>query len=162
MDPIKADLPYPEVKVTEKNSRDAWLLMNDYAGRQSETTAIFNYSYQSYIFDEKYPEIAQTLERIGIAEMFHHELLGSTIVKLGGQPIIAGQRGFWNGSFVNYEGNIRKALMDDIREEQTAIANYRNTIRQLNNQSVIALIERIILDEEVHIVTLNQLLKSLE
>lgn len=162
MDIIRLDLPYPEVVIEHKDPSEAKKLMDDYAGKESETTAILTYIYQSYILKDSHPDISKTLESIGISEMFHHELLGTTIARLGNYPVIGGRNTFWNGSFVNYVTDVRKILKVDIAAEKQAIVNYERTIAVLTNDSIKRLIERIILDEELHIKILNEMLLKLD
>ena len=94
--------PYPELAVYSVSRRDVLALTDDYAGRESETTAIMQYAYQSYILKEKYPDLSYVLENIAKVEMLHHELLAEAIVASGGDPIIAGRHCFWSGSTVDY------------------------------------------------------------
>lgn len=159
---ITVDLPYPELVIPYKNPNEAKKLMNDYGGRDSETTAIFQYIYQSYILKEIYPEISKILEEIAIAEMEHHEMLGTTIALLGGYPVIGGRNSFWNGSYVNYITDPIKLIEADIQIEEIAIQNYEKTILMIQNESIKQLLERIILDEEQHIKVFTAILNWLK
>lgn len=152
-----SDLPYPQIKV-EQNVAESKLLMPVYGGSASELTAVLTYSFQRYV-SPKYPEITTALKGIAITEMHHHELLGETIYALGGYPVM-GARTYWNGSLVNYTLDPRKYLRQNIVAEETAILNYERTILNLTTDSVKMLLERIILDEEVHIKIFKELLKS--
>ncbi len=152
-----SDLPYPEIEV-EQNVAESKLLMPVYSGSASELTAVLTYSFQRYV-SPKYPEITTALKGIAITEMHHHELLGETIYALGGYPVM-GARTYWNGSLVNYTLDPRKYLRQNIVAEETAILNYERTILNLTTDSVKMLLERIILDEEVHIKIFKELLKS--
>ena len=149
---VKCDLPYPEVNVA-KDLSEARLILPNYAGRDSETTAILTYVYQSYMT----ADLKKILEEISIVEMTHHEMLGEAIVKLGGYPII-GSGCFWNGSFINYTSNPKVYLKNNIDGEKLAIKNYEKTILALNQRDLKLLLERIILDEEVHIKIFEELL----
>ena len=91
--------------------------------------------------------------------MLHDKLLGETIYKLGGYPVM-GARTYWNGSFANYTLSPQKYLRENVLAEQNAIMNYERTILNLSSDSVKMLLERIILDEEVHIKIFKQLLKD--
>lgn len=153
-----SELPYPEVNV-EENVAESKLLMPSYGGAASELTAILTYAFQSYICI-KNPELRRCLEGIAKTEMHHHELLGTTIYKLGGYPVMGG-RTYWNGSFVNYTLDARKFLQQNIMAEETAIINYERTILNLKTESVKMLLERIILDEEIHIKLFKELLAGL-
>lgn len=161
-DTFSVDKPYPELTVYENNPHDVFALMPDYGGRESETTAIMQYSYQHYILKEHYPEVAYNLENIAISEMRHHELLANAIVQSGGDPIIAGNHCFWSGSSVNYVCDVCDILKANIAAEKGAIVNYKRTITKLCNKSIIALIRRIIEDEELHIRLFTQMLDELE
>ena len=93
--------------------------------------------------------------------MFHHELLGSTIVKCGGTPYIGTMREFWTGRSVSYAKDLRLALNNDIASETAAIAGYKKTLLCLSNESIKRLISRIIEDEEVHLRLFEDYLKKL-
>lgn len=152
-----SELPYPEI-VVEKNIPDSKLLMPSYGGPSGEATAIMTYSFQHFITEQD--ELASALIGIAITEMKHFSLLGECIYRLGGYPIVGG-RTYWNGSFVNYTLDKRKFLEQNIMAEETAILNYERTILNLSQESVKLLLERIILDEEVHIKIFKELLNGL-
>lgn len=153
-----SELPYPEAQLDEDLSQ-AKLLMPSYAGVGSELNAILTYSFQSFISSAG-SEIERALSGIARCEMRHFELLGRTIYKLGGYPIM-GARTYFNGSAVNYTLDPHKYLAQNIASEEAAIVNYERTILNLRNENVKLLLERIILDEELHISIFKELLKSL-
>ncbi len=153
-----AEGEYPEAVIEEKNPLEAKKLMNDYSGREGETTAIMTYAYQAYMLAKDYPDISGALEGIAVVEMKHHELLGETIAGLGGYPVIGGRNYFWNGSFADYVTDPEKMLRNDIAGEKRAIINYEKTILIIKNDSIKALLRRIIKDEESHIEVLEKLL----
>jgi len=154
----RSGLPYPEIEIS-KNIYDAKLLMNDYAGKVSETTSSLQYFYQYYQISLLERDIAKVVKDLGLTEMRHQELLGQTIVKLGGDPIISGLGPFWNGSYVNYTKQIKKMIQDDIEQEETSIRNYTKTAMSVTEKSIADLLYRIILDEEIHIKTLKKILE---
>lgn len=148
------DAPYPEVKVASRNIEYAMLLQDDYAGVVSETTAIMQYLYHHYFYEEKSRKLSRIVEGISINEMHHLEILAETILLLGGDPKYRGsystQCNFWNGSFVNYGTNICQQLQMDLQAELEAIETYRKHIQLISDPYVDAILERIILDEQVH------------
>lgn len=158
MKPIQVDLEYPEIDIDSVSLSDCRCLMEDYGGAEGELTAILTYSFQSYVLSDmpEYEELRDTLEGIAIAEMHHHEMLGEAIVKLGGTPVMGGTHKFWNGSMVNYCKDVINMINIDIKGEKIAIENYKKTIRCLQNYSLRELIERIIMDEELHILALEE------
>ncbi len=159
---FKADLPYPDTIIKTQSIYEIRLLMPVYGGRESETTAIFNYIFQSYVLKDKYPHIADCLLHIGITEMEHHEMLGRTIAMLGGTPYIGGNHSYWQGSYANYAKELKTILQNDIAEEKQAIRDYKDIIHTSKMPEIVMMIERIIEDEKVHIQTLKALLDSLD
>ncbi|MEE0841501.1 MAG: manganese catalase family protein [Christensenellales bacterium] len=156
--PYACELPYPEIEPVE-NIADSKLLMPNYGGPSGELTAVTTYCFQFYI-TERNKELKDALEGIARIEMHHHELLGEAIFKLGGYPVMGG-RTYWSGSFVNYTLDPKKFLRQNITAEETAILNYERTVLALHTESVKTLLERIILDEELHIKIFKELLAGL-
>lgn len=140
---------------------DALCMMGDYAGKQSETTAIMQYTYQHYVTNGVNEEVSETLRGIAMVEMMHHELFGEAIVACGGTPYLGTTREFWTGRSVNYAKDVKTLLADDILGEKIAIEGYRKTLVCLQNESLKRLISRIIEDEQVHIKLLENLLERL-
>lgn len=147
--------PYPEVKVIAPNYFYALLLQDDYAGVVSEFTAISQYLYHHFFFERMNKELGELLSGVAITEMHHMELLAEAIILLGGDPRIKGSYStggaFWNGSFVNYGNNLCQQLAADIDAEVKAIHNYREHIQLIHDPYIKQLLERIILDEQVHL-----------
>ena len=83
---VTADLPYPETVIPYKNPLEAKKLMNDYGGRDSETTAIMQYIYQAYMLHETEPEIAKKLEEIAVVEMLTTKASERLSLSLAGFP----------------------------------------------------------------------------
>ncbi|MEG2322114.1 MAG: manganese catalase family protein [Bacilli bacterium] len=154
-----SQLPYPEIKVERTNIEEAKILLYSYAGIVSELTAINQYMYQAFTLNNQY---ANTVKKIGIVEMHHLELLGETIAMLGLDPkyitynfnneIIP-----WNSNYINYSKT--DILNLNILGEQEAINNYQKTISLISDKYVKSLLERIILDEEIHIKIFKELKK---
>lgn len=158
MEIFASELPYPEIECAE-NLAESKLLMPLYGGPAGELTAIATYCFQSYVTTRN-REIAQAVAGIAKTEMHHHELLGKTIVKLGGYPVMGG-RTYWSGSFPNYALDPKKFLRENIAAEETAILNYERTVLALRTECVKTLLERIVLDEELHIKIFKDLIASL-
>ena len=157
LEKFASDLAYPEIEV-DKNLSDSRLLMPSYGGNAGEITAIMTYSFQHFICPVD--EIARVLRGISIAEMRHGELLGEAITALGGYPIVGG-RTYWNGSYVNYTLDTKKFLKQNILAEENAILGYERTILNLSQDCLKQLLERIIVDEEIHIKLFKELLQTI-
>lgn len=149
------DLPYPELDGVEKNLKYALVLQDDYAGMASEFTTIAQYCYQNFVNDGEDRSFADDLIGIAKVEMKHLELLGEAIIKLGGYALFKGTysgRGrFWNGAYVHYSRDMEDILADNMKAEREAILNYENHVEIIQDIQIQSLLNRIILDEELHL-----------
>ncbi len=148
-------LPYPEIKVQRPNRYYAELLLEDYAGRVSEMTAINQYFYHHVIFEEKYEDLAKLEECIAIIEMWHLEMLGETIRLLGVDPrlrvLTRNRETYWCADYVYYGYAVCDRLAADIAAEESAIAQYRKHQQLIKDPYIDAILERIIRDEQHHL-----------
>ncbi len=164
---VKIDLPYPEVRVEEKNPYYADLLSQDYAGSVSETTAVMQYSYQHFDKFKENKGFAEIIAEIAEVEMKHLELLGETIKLLGKEPVYKtceSERGdcvFWTGDNVFYKTDLKDMLNADINSEKNAIKNYEHHKMLINDKYIKEMLSRIILDEKRHVQIFEMLLKNL-
>ncbi len=165
---VKLDIPYPEVKVEEKNPYYADLLSEDYAGRTSETTATLLYSYQHFNTFDSNEEFSKIIEEIAIVEMKHLEMLGKTIKLLGKEPIYKtceASRGdcvMWTASNIDYSTRLKEMLEVDIREESKAIKIYESHKKLIKDKYIKNMLDRIILDEKRHLEIFKSLYEGLK
>ncbi len=163
--PVMMDLPYPPIQVKGKNEAFANLISIDYGGAVSEMSAITQYLCgESSLCIENCPA-AQVILGIAMAEMIHLQKLGQLICLLGGNvDFIAryrdGRRKLWTPEYINISDNLEKIVSSNIEAEKEAINQYKMHIRMMNDPYVIAVLERIIRDEEYHIMMLRALLES--
>lgn len=150
----KSNLPYPDIKVEKENIEYAKLLMYPYASMVSEDTATHLYMYQSFILDNN---IGKILENIAIVEMHHLEMLAKTINLLGLKPEYKSNDIPWTSNYVNYNSNLKDILKINIEAETLAIKNYQNLIKVINDKYIKKMLERIIVDEEIHLKIFNDL-----
>jgi bacterioferritin len=155
------NLPYPEPKAETKNIPYANILLKDYAGEVSEFTAVSLYAYQHFVSDGIYKDYAELIVGVSVIEMKHLELLGETIKLLGIKPMYIDNGippgKLWSPLYVNYTTEIIKMLKEDIESENKAIENYKHHIALIQDKYIKKLLERIILDEELHIKLFTQL-----
>lgn len=163
--PIMMDLPYPPVRVREKNQIYANLLSIDYCGSVSEMTAITQYiNNENRLACEKCP-IAKTILGIAMAEMIHLQKLGELIFLLGGNIDFTakhqnGMHKMWSPGYLNIPENAGKMMYADIEAEKAAINQYKMHMKMMNDPYVNAVLARIIKDEEYHIMLLQALVKE--
>ncbi len=69
-------------------------------------------------------------------------------------------KNYYNTSCVSQSVTPTKIFVDNLKGELQAIAEYRKILLALNNEQVAALVERIILDEQLHVETLKSLMEK--
>ena len=164
---VNLDIPYPEIRVEEKNSYYADILSQDYAGRVSETTASLLYSYQHFDNFNENKEFSDTIEQISIVEMKHLEILGKIIRLLGRNPVYKtceatrGECIMWESSYINYDSDLKEMLRIDMESEKAAIKNYEEHKNIIDDKYIKEILSRIILDEKRHLEIFKSLYESL-
>lgn len=163
--PLKIDLPLPDIEKIQPCKTTAMIIAPAYAGLHGEITATLQYIYHHFNFlAEGDQDTADVLMQIAVAEMEHVDILGKMILKLGVQPVYSlnppYKYNFYNTSAVAYSNSPQKMLLDDISGELSAITQYENILKNLNNEPVEAVITRIILDEQLHVRALKELLSD--
>lgn len=164
---VKLDIPYPEIRVEEKNPYYADLLSQDYAGKISETTASLLYSYQHFIKFDENKEFSDIIEQISIVEMIHMEILGKLIKLLGKDPIyktceaMRGDCVMWDAKNINYDTDLKEMLRIDIASENAAIKNYEQHKKLIEDKYIKDILTRIILDEKRHLEIFQKLYEEL-
>lgn len=161
---------HKEFPTTEGLCPDAYslaVISPAYASSTGELNAILQYFYHYFNFEKQgYNEIATTLERIAIAEMFHLEILGKCIIALGAQPVYCQNPptafNFYSAKYVTYSRNLTNMIEDDILGEKRAISHYQKMLCRLKNEQIKRIIERILEDEKLHLETLKEILKGLK
>ena len=166
MQGLSVDKPYPSTEGLEKDRESVRILSPAYADRGSEMTAILQYVYQSIVFSGmQMKQYSRLLMEIGVAEMHHLELLGEMLYSLGAKPVFTSRPphlfDFYSTGAVYYGTLPEEMIRADIRGETEAIRTYREMLCRLNNDKVSAVISRIILDEELHLSTLQGILEEM-
>lgn len=163
--PVMTALPYPPQQVQGKNQAYANLLSIDYCGSVSELSAITQYINFETRMSGFQCQKAQVILGIAMAEMMHLQKLGELIVLLGGKLDYSaryqnGKQKQWMPEYVKLPDQAVQMLQAGIVSEQEAVKQYRMHIRMIGDDCVRAVLERIIQDEEYHILTLKDLLAA--
>ena len=145
-----------------RNRNYADLLNVDYCGFVSELSAITQYINNENRISFEECAMARTLLGIAIAEMMHLQKLGELIVLLGGNVDFScktcnGRPKLWSPEYLTIPENIDKMLTADIEAEKDAVRQYEMHIKMIDDDCVNAVLRRIILDEEYHIMLLKSL-----
>ncbi len=166
INPLRVDLPYPSLDNLQNDLNAARIIAPAYSGIYiSECNAVFQYTYHHLYFDElSMADFAYSLESISITEMIHFEILGKMLLKLGVDPIFSINppgRNFYNTSQIAYSKVPIKMIMDDISAEMAAINDYQLMIKRLKNEQVSAVLQRIVMDEMLHLEEFKRLMNKL-
>jgi bacterioferritin len=157
----RVDLPYPEVCIEHRNKGYAALLLDDYASCVSEYTAIAQYVYAQATTDNEC--LQDTFLGIGIVEMCHLNLLADVIVQLGVKPKFRSGCGeIWCSSFVPYGHCTKDRVKLAIQSEYAAILQYEKHIQKIGNCEITKLLERIVMDEKLHVNIFKQILCEMQ
>jgi bacterioferritin len=149
---VAAPGPYPDPEVKGPNTEYAALLLDDYAGRTSEMSAVCQYIYHHLVVPDQFGWIGDLLEDVAIVEMRHLELLGGTIRLLGVDPLYHGEDGvYWDARAVSYRQGLRSQLEADVEAEQAAIAQYERHYSLIADPYIRQLLTRIVADEQLHL-----------
>ena len=157
------DSKYPSLKCINKNPHTAKLIQENFSSSISEYTAFCQYSYDYIVARTQNNDVAEAFNQIALVELEHMKIFGELIVSLGAVPYYKGdwKNKFWQGNFVKYNTNLRTMLLCAISDEKKAIKQYEKSIELIDDTQIISLIQRIILDEELHIKTFKDLLNRL-
>ena len=161
MKPLICDLPYPSTDTLTTDVRSGQIISFAYATLHGELTAILQYVYHHFYFDKIEENDAEILMAIAKAEMMHLDILGTAMLRLGVSPRyvqIPNTSNYYNTCSVSQATTPQKMLMDDIQGEMNAIADYQKMLFILKNEQVEAIIQRIILDEQLHLDKLKEML----
>lgn len=164
--PIMVDYPYPEIKVKVPNLMYANLLSNDYCGVTSEMSAITQYINNENRLSCAQCPVAKSILGLAMAEMIHLQKLGELIFLLGGDVNFTavsqnGRPKMWMPSCLDIPDKLGNMLRADIEAETAAINQYRAHMRMIKDECVNAVLDRIIMDEEYHIMILQALLSEI-
>ena len=159
--PIRVDLPYPEIGEVLCDKRSATIISPAYCGVVGELSAVLGYTYQSINFaklaDE---EMVDLLLGISLTEMHHFKILAQTLCSLGVDPVFTTcppyHSEYYSTSGITFSKTPEKMLMDAITGEMVAVNEYKRMLKNLSNERVATIIERILLDEELHVKVLKE------
>lgn len=158
--------PYPEVDINTQLEPDVIsLLIASYSGIKGEATAIFQYSYQSFLTKPTYEDLHEILEKVSINEMVHLQILSQILLSQKIDPRFCRYIDnnseiceAWSTNAINYEKNITSFLEYNIKLEQMAIDTYNEIIKKTKNAELKNIINRILKDEKAHVKIFNKLL----
>lgn len=163
--PVMVELPYPPIRVRNENLTYANLLSIDYCGSVSEMTAIAQYiNNENQLAAARCP-MAKALLGMAIAEMMHLQKLSELIILLGGKVDYTakfrnGDWKIWTPEYLHIPEQTRQMLQADLEAEQATMEQYQTHIEMIADNYINDVLERIIKDEEYHVMMLQFLMNE--
>lgn len=153
--------PYPPITVCAENSSYAAAMLSNIGSCNSEMSAISLYFYNSIITEEHFPDIAECFHKISIVEMHHLDIFGKLTLLLGSDPRLwypeRNRPVYWSPSCNHYPRYLKELLLNSLRGEQEAIKKYQKQAVWIKDPHIVAILKRIILDEQLHIQIFREL-----
>lgn len=147
-------LPYPPVQVEGPNPVYACEMLSNIGDVVSEMSDVARYFYISVVARDQYSAIAVCFHHISIVEMHHLDIFAELAYELGADPRLWSGRNrkcWWSPSYIKYPKDIRGLIAESIEAEKAAIEKYSRQARTIQDPNIVAILNRIILDEERHI-----------
>lgn len=151
----KVNKPYPKIEIEAPNETYGLMILDNVGGMNSETSAISQYIYNHAIAGQEFLELKQTFLDISMVEMHHLDIFMELALKLGADPrwwtCLNDQCCYWSPSYLNYPRQVNEVLQTAIDNECQAIDKYMYQTKVIKDSHIIAILKRIIEDEELHI-----------
>lgn len=160
-----ANLPYPQIRVKEKNMVYAQAMLDNLGGSNSEMSAVSLYFYNHIITGPQYESIAQIFHGIMIVEMHHLDIFAALALQLGEDPRLwtQSQNGmvYWTPGYNKYPTDIKNLLTHALQGELDAISKYQYQAGRIKDPNIVENLQRIIQDEQLHVELFRQMLTQL-
>lgn len=147
--------PYPKIFVHERNPNYATQMLDNTGGQNSEMSAIALYLYNNLITGECNKELSECFHKISIIEMKHLRIFGKLACLLGEEPRLWTVSGrsklYWNPGYNQYPQRIPALLKNILNAELAAVEKYENQIAHIQDPAITAILQRIVLDEKLHV-----------
>lgn len=160
----KVNLPYPPVRINGPNPIYAGEMLSNMAEVVSEMSDVSRYFYISVVTQHSHKSISTCFHHISIVEMYHLNIFAELALLLGADPRLWSGRGikrWWSPSFIGYPRELRGLIEESIRAEATAIRKYSRQANTIQDPNIVAILNRIILDEERHIQIFEEMYRQL-
>ncbi|MDO4333384.1 MAG: ferritin family protein [Eubacteriales bacterium] len=154
--------PYPPLRVECPNPGYAAEMLSNIGACSSEMSTISLYIYNSTILTDRCQELSQIFHKIAMVEMRHLDIFSHLAHMLGADPRLwtcSGKRPcYWSPACNRYPTQTESLLKNALQGEQDAILNYRRQAEQICDAYVVDMLNRIILDEQIHVQIFRELL----
>lgn len=150
----RVDAPYPPIKVAGQNRVYACQMLSNMADVVSEMSGVTLYFYIAVVTKAQHPAISNCFHHISIVEMHHLDMFAQLALLLGEDPRLwygQGRKCYWSPSYNDYPGALRPLIAESIQAEESAIREYSRQANTIKDENIVAILRRIIQDEERHL-----------
>lgn len=162
--PVADPSPYPPIRVQGASPVCVRAMLTNLGGPASEMTAIAQYIYNSTVLSSTCPKAAEYFHKIAVVEMHHLSIFAELTLLLGGDPRLwsysGGRTAYWSPAVLTYSREPSVLLNRAVISENHTITEYRRLSEELPDPYIKAMMERLILDEEQHVLIFQKLLKE--
>ena len=163
---FSSDKPYPPLKVERQNPAYASEMLSNIGACNSEMSAVSLYLYNSTILTDEYPEFAHIFQKISMVEMRHLNMFSHLAHLLGADPRLwtcSGKRPcYWSPACNRYPTQLLTLLQNSLKGEQDAVMKYRCQAEQIHDCYVVDVLNRIILDEQIHVQLFREMIAEVQ
>lgn len=157
--------PYPPLLVERQNLNYAKEMLSNIGSCDSEMTAISSYLYNSTVLSESQQEYAQIFQKISMVEMRHLNMFSRLSFLLGADPRLWSENGrrtcYWSPACIQYSQRADVLLKNALLAEQSAVMKYRRQAEWICDAYVSDVLNRIVLDELIHVQIFQEMLSEL-
>ncbi len=160
----KVNEPYPPVQVISPNPVYACEMLSNMADVVSEMSDVTRYFYIAVVTKPHYSWISTCFHYISIVEMHHLNIFAELALLLGADPRLWNCREctqWWSPSFIGYPRELRALIAESIKAEEEAIRKYSRQANTICDMNIVAILHRIIRDEERHLQIFNDMYKQI-
>lgn len=156
----KVNLPYPPVCVDGPNPVYACEILSNVGGAVSEMSDVSLYFYNSVVTKPQYRSIAECFNQVSIVEMYHLDIFADLALLLGADPRLWSGRThkrWWTPAYKQYPREMYALIANSIEGEKAAIYKYSQQACTIRDKNIVAILNRIILDEEHHLQVFSEM-----
>lgn len=156
---------WPPLKIERPNPQYAAEMLGNIGSCNSEMSAVSLYLYNNIILTDTNLEYAKIFQKIAVVEMHHWQIYAQLARMLGADPRLwtfsNNRPCYWSPACNHYPQQLKSLLENSLRGEQDAILKYRRQAEVIKDAYIADLINRIILDEEVHVEIFTEMLSQI-
>lgn len=156
---------WPPLKIECPDQVYANEMLSNIGSCNSEFSAVTLYLYNNIILTDTNRQFAEIFHKISVVEMHHWQIFAQLARMLGADPrpwsINCSCPVYWSPDCLKYPQQLKALLENSLKGEQEAIEKYRRQASCIKDSCITALLNRIILDEQIHVEIFHEMLAQI-